>query len=380
MTTIPSVPLARAGAILSIDLGAIVQNWRDMQARAQGAETAAVVKANAYGLGAETIATALATAGCKNFFVAHIDEGLALRAALPDVQIFILHGQLPGTEIECAKAGLIPVLSTMEQVDGWANASRMTNSNHPCALQIDTGMTRLGISLEAAQSLSADTALLSRLSPVLIMSHLACADNPNHPMNAQQITCFAKARALFPEVPASLAQSPGIFLGPQTHHDLVRPGLALYGGNPQPSQPNPMAQVVTVSAKIIQIQDVDSPQAVGYSATYTVPRKGRLATVSLGYADGFLRSIGNSDENIMIYGTVLNQYKVPLVGRISMDLITYDISDVPTDQVHVGDTIDAIGQFATIDDLATAGKTIPYEVLARLGPRFHRLYTNGSPK
>ncbi len=373
-----SVPRSRAGAILTIDLDAIVQNWRDMQSRAPGAEASAVVKADAYGLGAIPVSQALHRAGCKTFCVAHIEEGITLRAALPDVRIFVLNGTFPGTEADLAAHALIPSLSSWPQVEGWVAFNRTSGAQAPCALQVDTGMTRLGLNQHQAETIANDAELMQALNPCLIMSHFACADEPSHPLNQLQISSFAKFRQLFPTLPGSLAQSAGTFLGGEALNDMTRPGIALYGGNPLPPATNPMRQVAKLSARIVQIQSVDTPQTVGYGASYAVPKPGRLATVSLGYADGFLRAIGNCLPEHRICATVADRYRAPLVGRISMDLSTFDISDVPEDTLQVGDTLDVIGKFATIDDLATAGQTIPYEVLTALGPRFHRIYLNGS--
>ncbi len=378
MSGIVSVPQSRAGAILTIDLGAIVQNWQDMQNRASKAEASAVVKADAYGLGAIPVSLALQAAGCKTFCVAHIEEGITLRAALPKTRIFVLNGTFPGTEADLVAHNLIPCLSSWPQIEGWAAFNRKTGAQPPCALQVDTGMTRLGLNWEQAKTIAEDAELIQALNPCLLMSHFACADEPEQLLNQQQITSFAKFRQLFPMLPGSLAQSAGTFLGPEALHDMTRPGIALYGGNPQPNTDNPMRQVIKLSARIVQIQSVDTPQTVGYGASYAVPGAGRLATVSLGYADGFLRAIGNCPPEHRICATVANTYRAPLVGRVSMDLSTFDISHVPEDTLQVGDTLDVIGKFTTIDDLATAGQTIPYEILTALGSRFHRIYLNGS--
>ena len=379
MSLAPSpAALARAGAMLNVDLRAIVANWRYLKTQAEHAETAAVVKADAYGLGASTVAGALREAGCNTFFVAHLDEGLALRHAVGDARILVLHGPNPGTEAEFTAAHLIPVLSGMSQVQGWLKFVEGHGHSHPTALQVDTGMTRLGLSRPEFDRIRANQNWLRALDPQLLMSHFACADTPRHPLNHQQLETFAAFAKDLPGVPASLSASSGIFIGPRAHFDLVRPGIALYGGNPRPGHDNPMAHVVTLSAKVIQIQDVAPPQTVGYGAAYDVPKPSRLATVALGYADGFLRGITANPDAEPVFGTVHDTWKARLVGRVSMDLTTFDIGEVPEDRIQPGDTIDVIGKYASIDTLADAGRTISYELLTRLGPRLPRIYKNGT--
>ncbi|MBN2752687.1 MAG: alanine racemase [Rhodospirillaceae bacterium] len=369
--------MARAGAVLTIDLGAIVANWISLKHRVPGAEVAAVVKADAYGLGAVPVAQALAAAGCKTFFVAHLDEGMQLRGALPQPRIFVLHGPNPGTEADFAAAGLIPVLNDVEQVRGWAALARASGLPHSAALQVDTGMTRLGLSRAEFDALVADSESLAALAPTLLMSHFACADDSSHPLTAMQIDNFTAFSRALPGIPASLSASSGIFLGAKAKFDLVRPGIVLYGGNPNDAPSNPMAPVLTCSARVVHVQDIDRPQTVGYGATYTVPGPGRLATVAIGYADGFLRGIGERPDGFPVFADA-NGVKARLVGRISMDLATYDISDTPKGSIVPGDTIDVIGKYASIDDLAKAAGTISYELLTRLGPRLHRIYRNGT--
>lgn len=378
MSLAPSpAALARAGAVLTVDLGALVANWRYLKLQAGGAETAAVVKADAYGLGAAQVAKALVRAGCRSFFVAHLDEGIALRKAVPEARIFVLHGPNPGTEADFAAAALTPVLNCMEQVAGWAAFARERGRPAPAALQVDTGMTRLGLSRAEFDALRADGETMKALAPQLLMSHFACADAPRHPLNARQIARFAEFARDLPGVAASLSASSGIFLGEAAHFGLVRPGIALYGGNPRPGHDNPMGRVVTLSAKVVEVQPIDRPQTIGYGATWAAPGPGRLATVALGYADGFLRAIGNHPDEHPVFAAVHDTWKARLVGRISMDLTTFDISEVPEDRIRPGDTIDVIGKYASIDTLADAGQTISYELLTRLGPRLPRLYRNG---
>ncbi|MGE4526836.1 MAG: alanine racemase [Rhodospirillaceae bacterium] len=364
---------ARAGAVLTIDLAAIVANWQALVARAPGAEVSAVVKADAYGLGAAPVARALSAAGCKTFFVAHLEEGAALRDALPEARIFVLHGPNPGTEAEFAAFGLIPVLNDVEQVKNWTAFAKACGAPQPAAIQVDTGMTRLGLSRAEFDALLADKAAIAAIAPALLMSHFACADTPAHPLNAQQIERFSGFVRSLPGVKAALSASSGIFLGPAAHFGLVRPGIALYGGNPTEAAENPMRPVVRLSARVVHVQEINAPQHVGYGATYAVPGPSRLATVAIGYADGFLRSIGNGAAFADAKGA-----KARLVGRISMDLATYDIGAAPAGSIVPGDTIDVIGKYASIDDLAKAGGTISYELLTRLGPRLHRIYTNGA--
>ncbi len=367
---------ARAGAVLTIDLAAIVGNWLHVKSLSPTAETGAVVKADAYGLGAARVAPALAAAGCKTFFVAHLDEGIGLRAALPRARIFVLHGPNPGTEADFAGHALIPVLNAPHQVAGWAAFARADGQAHPAAIQVDTGMTRLGLNPAAFDALIADAETLKAVAPCLLMSHFACADTPAHPMSDRQIDRFAEFSRRLPGVPASLSASSGIFLGPRARFDLTRPGIALYGGNPTCAPDNPMAPVATLSAKILQIHAADAPQTVGYGATHALAAPTRVATVALGYADGFLRGISNPEKPI--FGTVRGAYRARLIGRISMDLAAFDIGEVPDGLIAPGDTIDVIGKYASIDAMANAAGTISYELLTRLGPRLHRVYANGA--
>ncbi len=371
-----SAASARAGAVLTIDLAALVGNWLKMKSLAPAAETGAVVKADAYGLGAARVAPALAEAGCKTFFVAHLDEGIALRGALPQGRIFVLHGPNPGTEADFVGHGLIPVLNAPHQVAGWAAFAKASGKPHPAAVQVDTGMTRLGLNPTQFEALRADADTLKAIAPCLLVSHFACADTPAHPMSRQQIARFAEYAQGLPGVARSLSASSGILLGLDAQFDLTRPGIALYGGNPTNAAENPMAPVVTLSAKILQIHHAAAPQTVGYGATHALPAPTRVATVSLGYADGLLRGISNPEKPV--FGTVLGTYKARMIGRISMDLAAFDIGEVPENLIAPGDSIDVIGKYAGIDALTEAAGTISYELLTRLGPRLFRVYTNGS--
>jgi alanine racemase len=343
-------------SVLFVDLDAIVGNWRAVRSRlASGCRAAAVLKADGYGLGAIPIAQALHRAGCTRFFIATMEEGIALRPAVPEAEILVLNGVVPDEVALFRAHRLIPMLNSLRQLAAWGDAG-------PCALHIDTGMSRLGVTLEEARGLTAPAGLL------LISSHLACADEPDQPMNRRQLAEFAALRPLFPGVEASLAASSGIFLGPEWHADWVRPGAALYGVNPIRGLPNPMAQVVRLEAKILQIREIDQGGTVGYGATHRAGGKSLLATVGVGYADGLMRCLSNRGHGYV------GETRVPLVGRISMDLTVFDVTAIPKSQLGEGAAIELIGHSNTVDDLAEAAGTIGYEILTSLGPRLNRRY------
>lgn len=341
-----------AGELL-IDLGAIADNLRDLRARHPSGPVAGVVKADGYGLGAGAVGRTLAGAGCRHFFVAQLSEGLALREALGEgPMIGVLGGFPPGAD---AGAGLTPVLNAPEDV-AMARAAGLTGA----ILHVDTGMERLGLS--AAELAAAGD--LSGLGLRYVMTHLACADEPSHPLNAVQARRFAAARALLPGVPGSFANSAGLFLGPDFASDLARPGCALYGINPTPGRPNPMRVALRLSVPILQIRAVPAGTTVGYGATWTAPRPSRIATIAAGYADGYLRSLSSRGIGI------LAGRPVPLVGRVSMDLITLDVTDVP--EARPGDRVELIGPEQTPDAVAALAGTIGYEILTSLGARYRR--------
>jgi alanine racemase len=367
-----SDPADRAGAILEIDLGAIVANWRFLAAKVAPAQCAAVVKADAYGLGAALVAAALAAAGCRTFFVATLDEGIALRAVLGEMpEIAVLNGPLPGTAAEFLHHTLIPVLNHPGQIEEWASfvarrSPAMREKDEIGAiLHVDTGMARLGLTAREFDELIGDPPVIRWR---VVMSHLACADEPEHLLNQVQRTRFLSAAARFPELPASLSASSGIFLGPKYHFDLVRPGAALYGVNPQSGGPNPMHAVVNLSGKILQIRQIDRGESVGYGAAHTMEGPGRLATVAVGYADGWLRSFSHRG-----CGRVAAK-RVPLVGRVSMDLLTFDVSAIDPALVHPGVSIELLSDEYGVDQAAADAGTIGYEVLTALGRRYHRVY------
>lgn len=360
-----------SGTVLTIDLAAISANYERLRTMAAPAACAAVVKADAYGLGLARVAPALAASGCRVFFVAHLDEGLALRALLPEAEIFVLNGALPGAEPRFAEAELAPVLNDLEAIDAWAALAR-TRGGLPAALHLDTGMSRLGLSPAELDALAADPARLDGIDLRYVMSHLACSEQPENPMNAAQLDEFEAARARLPGAKASFANSSGVFRGAGYHFDLVRPGAALFGVNPCPGEPNPMVDAVRLDAKILQVRDVDSPGTVGYGATHRIADRARIATVAVGYADGFLRCLGGQA------GCYIGETRVPVVGRVSMDLITLDVSAVPPISVGKGTLVEIIGPHHSVDALADEAGTIGYEILTSLGRRYHRRYVDGA--
>jgi alanine racemase len=359
-------------AELTIDLGALVANYRLLQARSAPAQCGAAIKADAYGTGAEQAAPALWDAGCRQFFVAVLSEGIALRRLLPQAEIHVLSGPLGGDEPEYAQHRLIPVLNSLPQVETWAHWCK-AHGSHPAAIHVDTGMSRLGLAPAELDRLVADPSPLKAFTLPLLMSHLACAEDPAHPQNAAQLAQFRNAIGrllpLLPSRPAvSFANSSGIFLGPDYHFDLTRPGSALYGLNPIPPQPNPMRQVVGLQARIIQVRHIDAHQTVGYGAAHRSTRATSLATLGLGYADGILRSLSQ------VGAAFVGGIRAPFVGRVSMDLITIDVGHVPAHLAQPGAWVEIVGAHQTADDLAAAAGTIGYEILTSLGPRYRRRY------
>lgn len=370
-----SVPLS-ARAVLTVDLGALRANWARLNQASGRAECAGVIKADAYGLGLEPIAKALTNEGCKTFFVATIDEGRKARAVQPGATIYVLDGLLPGAEPNYTGFDLRPVLSSLAEVRDWAAYSRARGRRLPAALHIDTGMNRMGLPEAEVEELAAEPALLGTIETTLVMSHLACADEPANAMNEQQRLRFEALRARLPPAPASLANSGGTFLGRGYHFDLVRPGIALYGGRAHESMPNPMQSVVTCAARILQVRDVAAGESIGYGATYRAQRASRIATIGCGYADGFLRALSVATGEAGPVGFI-GDYPVPIVGRVSMDFITVDVTDVPPAMTRRGAWVEVMGPRITVDDLTDKAGTIGYELLTRLGQRVHRVYVGG---
>ena len=370
-----AVPVSAIG-VLTVDLDAIVANWRKLEKTAVPAECAGVIKADAYGCGIGPVARVLAGAGCKTFFVATLDEARAARAAVPSAAIYVLSGFFQNSGDAFAKIDARPVIGDLHELAEWDVFCRRSGWAGGAAIHIDTGMNRLGLSLTEAQGI-VPRIVAGDHGITLVMSHLACAENPNHPLNAKQLAGFREIASLFSGVPASLSNSSGVFLSPQFQFDLVRPGAALYGINPTPEADNPMQPVVELKARIVQIRNVERGEGVGYGGTWTARRPTRLAIVSAGYADGYLRAGGSND------GTRGAEVKVagkrcPVAGRISMDLMAVDVTDLPHNAARRGHMATLIGEGITVDELAHHFGTIGYEVLTSLGPRYARIHKGGA--
>lgn len=366
-----------AGGRLTIDLGAIAANWRDLDRRSGPGRAGAVVKADAYGLGAEPIVRALAAAGCDTFFVALPNEGLAIRPLIPNARIFVLNGVHASALHTMIQADLIPVLSSPGQITLWAEGGHGSR----CALQVDTGMNRLGLTVDAALALAGERALCGRLNLVHVMSHLACADTPDHPLNRQQIESFQAVASSFEGTESSLSNSAGVLTGGAFGHQLTRPGIALYGGEAVAGIPNPMRPVVALDARIVQVRQARAGETVSYGATQKLARDSRIAIASVGYADGYSRS--GSGAGVPLRDAVpvglagfIGGHRAPVLGRVTMDLTCFDVTDVPKDAL-AGGWIELIGPNMPLDDVATACGTIGYELLTSLGPRYARRVAQG---
>ncbi|WP_416358386.1 alanine racemase [Aureimonas phyllosphaerae] len=359
-----------AGGVLTVDLGAIARNYRALVARAGGAAVAGVVKADAYGLGMARVAPVLLEAGCRTFFVAHLSEALALRPILPEgIEIFVLNGLLPGDERLCAENGIRPVLNSLDQAEAWSALGTGLGRPLPAAIQVDSGMSRLGLAPAEVDALVASPERFRGVDTVLVMSHLACGDEPAHPANAEQLAAFQALSARLPRARRSLANSAGLFLGDAYRFDLVRPGIALYGGAPTGGRPNPMEPVVRLGARVIQLREVPVGAGIGYGFTAVAERPMRLATLSVGYADGWLRSASNR-------GAVFHAgRRLPIVGRVSMDSIIVEAGDAP---LRAGDPVELIGPDIPLDAAAAAAGTISYEILTSLGSRYERRYISNN--
>ena len=360
------IPAAKsAPSVLTIDLAALTDNYKTIESRTK-ANVGAAVKADGYGIGAAEAAQTLYAAGCRDFFVATLDEALSLRK-LPEIsssRLFVLGGLYAGAEDEYAAHGIYPVLNAPDDINRWGALCKKQGKSLPCALHIDTGMNRLGL---RADNVTADTG--AGLNIELVMSHFACADEKDHALTNEQAQQFAKLSAMFPRAQKSLCNSSGAFRNTDWHYDLLRPGYALYGGNPTPEAANPMKPVVQISARVLQTRDVKKGESAGYGVGHVFAKDSTIATVAIGYADGLPRA--GSGRVVFYY----NGQPCPCVGRISMDVTMVDISTLPQKPAQ-GDVMEILGPHQDVDALATACGTIGYEILTSLGHRHARLYKN----
>lgn len=370
--------VARATGTITVDLGRIAANWRALAEKVAPARCAAVVKADAYGLGAERIIATLVRSGCTAFFIATPGEAETARRVAPDADIYALDGLVGNAAAAFAHLAVKPVLSTLDDVVAWSALCRARGERLPAAFHIDTGLHRLGLPVRDVRRLVAEPSMMAGIELDLVMSHLASADNPRDPKNREQLLTFETLSALFPGVPRSLAASDGLMLGPPYHFDLVRPGYALYGGQASQVAPAPVQAAVSVAARILAVADVAPGETVGYSATWRAKRPSRIATIAAGYADGVPRNAsapdGRPGGHVLISG-----HLAPIVGRISMDLITVDVTDLPEGAAMPGEFAKLIAEDLTIEDAGFSAGTIGYEILTRLGHRFTRLYLDDNP-
>lgn len=366
------------GAHLTIDLDAIVHNWRLLaaQGEAKGAECGGVVKANAYGTGIEQTGAALYRAGCRTFFVAHVTEGERLRRVAPEAVIYVLNGLPSGGASAYEPARLRPVLGSIEEIGEWGD--HVTQAGHPgeAAIHVDTGLNRLGLDPEVWRGLAGrigngDYGFM----PTLLITHLASSETLDTPQNAEQARLFAEMAELAPDIAPSFCNSSAVFRDDLPKYSLTRPGYALYGGNPTPWTRNPMREVVRLQAPILQIRSIEAGERVGYNARWQAKRPTVLVTISIGYADGFPRLPPNPDTPV---GEVLiGETLCPIVGRLSMDLMIIDATDAHPEHVQRGAMVTVIGGVLDIDRVGQMAGTIGYLMLTSLSPRYTRTYLGG---
>jgi len=371
MTVLPAVGRAAECAELQINLKAVADNYKTLTKRYTGRTCAAVVKANAYGLGAETIVPVLKKQGCRLFFVAQANEAAELFPVLRGGgRIAVLNGVLPGDEEFFIENDVIPVLNDLEQIERWSNLCREYERPAPAFIHLDTGMSRLGLTpLDVSNLVDRYSSLLYGFEKAGYMTHPVAADEAGNPVTKEQYDLFMKWYRRLPPAPRGFCNSSAIFRNDDYHLEFCRPGIALWGGNPTPETTNPMRSVVNLKVKVLQVREIDEPQTVGYGGTWQAKRKSKIVTLAVGYADGWLRSLSNSGK------LIIKGHEVPYVGRVSMDAITVDITDLPGKTLKAGDMVSLLDDKMTVDDVASAAGTIGYEILTSLGHRYRRVYT-----
>lgn len=361
-------------ARLTVRLGAIAANYRTFQRLCGNASVAGVVKADGYGCGALEAAKTLRSAGCDTYFVARLSEGIAVRKVISDARIFVLDGVQRETVSAFVSHKLTPVLNSLDEIALWSDAAQSARTEYDAAIHFDTGMNRLGLPHGELNTLANESnSRLGGIRIALLMSHLACADDSDSDMNREQFARFKSALARLPSAPASLASSGGVLLGKDYCFDMVRPGIGLYGGNPQVSgKPNPFQTAALMTGRILQLRRVDSGGSVGYGATFRIGRDTTLATVALGYADGLMRALSNNG-----FGAIAG-HRAPIAGRVSMDLVTLDVTDIPASALKVGADVEFFGDTISLEEAAVTANTANYELLTSLGPRIPRRYVEAA--
>ena len=365
-----------AGGRLTIDLSALADNYRLMQRHSGPAKAAAVVKANAYGLGVELAVPTLSAAGCNAFFVAQADEGIAVRKLAPNARIFVIYGAPKGSEKALLEHQLIPLLCSPEQIERWGKLIRTTAKPLPYGIHVDTGMNRTGLTMDEARLIGMHADVLKASGLCHVMTHPVCADDPNHPMNIKQRESFQQVRDIFSEVESAYANSAAILTTGASGGEITRPGIALYGGEAVNGIANPVKPVVTAETRIIQIRYAKAGETVSYGATETSTRDTKIAVCATGYADGYHRATGNGvalrKTGIAKATGFLAGHRVPVLGRVTMDFTMFDVTDVPDAVLDTSEWIELFGRNIALDDAARAAGTIGYELLTSLGRRYHR--------
>ncbi len=359
------MPSNFAPATLTISLDAIAANYKTFQSKAK-ADVAGVLKADAYGTGAEQVFKTLRGLGCKNFFIATPDEGEQLRKLDKDASIYLLGGVQKDTVDFLISQNITPILHSFEEIAVYGKAAN--NNKLPAILHFDTGMNRLGFGHDETQKLLSDLSVVAPFDLKYVLSHFVASEVKDSPLNARQAQYFAAIAAHFLHTKKSLCNSSGIFRDKNWHYDLVRPGFSMYGGNPTPENTNPVRSVVTLEAKILQTRTVKKGETAGYNHTYTFDQDTSTATLGIGYADGFLRSGSNRAKFHW------NGQPCPIRGRVSMDLIIVEIGHLTGKPPQIGDTMEILGPHQSVDQLADDCQTNGYEILTSLGPRYKRVY------